>query len=207
MKNNIFFISSLFGITIATAQTPTAGELIKVHSVADATEMNSITGIVPGSLIYNTTNNKMYTYSSGTWEITGNSPKFLDVYDNTASFTIPSTYIQIPLTTTRINEGGIFTVASNQITVGETGVYEVEYGVACRSNTWSNVEVVLRRNGVDVPASFVSGGPYSKYSTTTRKVYLSISNGDALSLFAHNRGSSSIVSDQNGSFVLIKKIK
>lgn len=48
------------------SQTPTAEELVKIHSVSDS-EMNAIANPIEGSYIYNTTSETMHYYNGTDW--------------------------------------------------------------------------------------------------------------------------------------------
>lgn len=53
--------------TKAVAQVPTANELVGIHVVSES-QMNSITGPITGTLIFNSDANSVYEYSGSAWE-------------------------------------------------------------------------------------------------------------------------------------------
>ncbi len=55
--------------------------------------------------------------------------KVFDAYDTAASQTINNTASTLSLGTGRTNIGGIFTLASNTVTISEAGVYRINYSV------------------------------------------------------------------------------
>ncbi|MBU2996347.1 hypothetical protein KO500_07870 [Cellulophaga baltica] len=65
MKYFFLFIL-IYTTSLLQAQTPKANELTKLHEVTTA-EMNSIDSPEAGSLIFNTTENKLYYYNGTEW--------------------------------------------------------------------------------------------------------------------------------------------
>lgn len=58
------------------AQTPSAGELVTLHTVTNTTTMNSITGASPGALVFNMADKNIYVYDGITWQqVGGNGPE------------------------------------------------------------------------------------------------------------------------------------
>ncbi len=58
------------------AQTPSAEELVTIHSVANSTGMNSISGASAGALVFNLADKNLYIYDGTTWQLVGgNGPE------------------------------------------------------------------------------------------------------------------------------------
>ena len=138
--------------------------------------------------------------------------KLIDVYDANNGYTINNNnYRKIQLNTTRLNQGGIFTLANNEVTVSEGGTYEIEYGVAAQTNAQARVEAKLQVNGVDLVAGQTYDGGWYKKVTATRKMYVALNANDVISIWAQrtqqfNSGSNSVTTIRDGSFLLIKKL-
>lgn len=143
----------------------------------------------------------------------GNSVnQFIDTYDSNNGYTINNnSYRKIQLNSIRINEGGIYTLANNEVSVTEAGTYEIEYGVAVETNAQARVEAKLQINGVDLAASETFDGGWYKKVTATRKMYVALNENDVISVWAQrtqrfNSGANSVTTLRNGSFLLVKKL-
>ena len=137
--------------------------------------------------------------------------KFIDVYDSNNSYSVSlNSFVKIRLNTTRINQGGIFSLNNNEITVNENGVYEVEYGVSTYTIAQGSSEGKLQVNGVDVAASRTYNGGWYKRNTATRKLYLSLNANDKVSAWVQKTqafgGSNGVSTNKDGSFLLIRKM-
>ena len=64
--------------------------------------------------------------------------KVFDAYDTAASQNITNAATTLNLGTSRTNLGGIFTQASNQVTISEAGVYRINYSVGTTVPTGTN---------------------------------------------------------------------
>lgn len=202
----------LISVSLLFAQTPDPASLIQVHTVNTSAELDAITGANPGSLIFNLENNKLYSFKSGGWSAEAKTPKLLEVYDNNSSYSIGTAMQVIQLNTIRINEGGIFSLSSNQVTVSENGLYEIRYGIAGITNYHAFIEGALYVNGTKLTASEVFGGGWYKKNTISRTVFLEINAGDTIEIQAKRdqtwtNASNSLNTIQAGSFLTIKKIK
>ncbi|MEM9144343.1 MAG: hypothetical protein AAGA86_15240, partial [Bacteroidota bacterium] len=138
--------------------------------------------------------------------------KLVDVYDaNTAYDVDVNTFRQVQFNTTRLNEGGIFTLIDNNVRVSEGGTYEITYGVSAMTDAWTGIEAQLRVNNVEVTASNSFNGGWYKGSTATRKVYLNLNANDEVSVWVQridrtNNGGNNVSTIQNGSSLLINKL-
>lgn len=136
----------------------------------------------------------------------------IDTYDSNNSYTINyNNYGKIRLNTVRLNQGGIFSLSNNEITVSEAGTFEIEYGVAVLTNAQARVEAKLQINGVDMVASETFDGGWYKKVTATRKMYVSLNANDVVSIWAQrtqrfNSNANSVTTLENGSFLLIKNL-
>jgi hypothetical protein len=206
------FISALaFGY----GQLPSAGDLIGVHRLSQ-TEIGQINGLIEGSLVYNENSKELQVYNGSQWAIPGftaSQKKFIEVYDSNSSYTLAeNVYTKVRFNTTRINEGAAFTVTNNEIRVLESGIYEVEYGVSARTNAQTMIDAKLTVNGADVIASETHNGGWYKNVTCTRKMFLELNANDNLSVWVRrtqsfNNGGNATQSIQNGSFILLHKLK
>ena len=144
----------------------------------------------------------------------GNSAplKLIDVYDANNPFNhVPNSFRIIRFNTTRLNLGGIFTLNNNEITIGEAGTYEIEYGVSVRTNAQSTIDCKLQLNGADIPASSTSAGGWYKNVTATRKLYLTLAANDKITAWgqrkdAFGNGGNLVTTIKDGSFLLIRKL-
>ncbi len=140
------------------------------------------------------------------------SPKLIDVYDANNPFNhVPNSFRIIRFNTTRLNLGGVFSLNNNEITIGETGTYEIEYGVSVRTNAQSTIDCKLQLNGLDVPASGTSAGGWYKNVTATRKLYLILAANDKITAWGQRKdtfgnGGNSVTTIKDGSFLLIRKL-
>jgi len=76
MKNELIATLLLFSINILSAQV-SEDLLVNIHSVTN-TEMNSLNPN-PGSLVFNTSTNKVYAYDGTLWEKVSNNNAFGDI--------------------------------------------------------------------------------------------------------------------------------
>lgn len=68
MKTHILLLTLFALLTFsAQAQVPKGGNLIGIHKVT-TTEMNSITGMDTGNIVYNLDSSKYYYYNGSNWE-------------------------------------------------------------------------------------------------------------------------------------------
>ncbi|WP_298479080.1 hypothetical protein [uncultured Maribacter sp.] len=74
MKNIVFLFVFLFSL-LANAQVPSGGDLVGLHNVA-STDLPSITGPIVGSILYNSTTEKIYIYKVGGWTTIGDSDEW-----------------------------------------------------------------------------------------------------------------------------------
>jgi len=255
----VLILTILSAFQFIKAQTPTAGELVGIH-VLTQTEIDAIANPIVGTLVFNSNDNTLQSFSGGEWSVpeslstfvdnmdgtftytnendesitlgtigpqgpkgdqgdTGpQGPpgtivnKLIDVYDSNAGYTINNgSYVKIRLNSTRINLGGVFSLANNELTVNEDGTYELEYGVAVQTNAQARVEAKLQINGVDLNASETFDGGWYKKVTATRKLYVTLNEDDVISIWAQrtqqfNSGSNSVTTLADGSFLLVKKL-
>jgi len=138
--------------------------------------------------------------------------KFVDVYDSNNSYTVNlNTFRKVRFNTVRLNQGGIFSIANNEITVSKAGTYEIEYGVAYRTNAHAIGETKIQINGVDLIASRAYNGGWYKDVTASRKIYLSMNANDVISVWVQrtqffNSSANSLSTIKDGSFLLVKKL-
>jgi len=130
-KNILFFCLLLFSIGIS-AQAPTAGELIKVHSVTTV-EMNAIASPETGSVVYNTEEKRIYQYDGSNWlEIVVVTPTIkaltsnytLTALDNGKVFTINSsspTTLTIPSGLPVGFNISLYQIGNGKMTISESG--------------------------------------------------------------------------------------
>jgi len=139
------------------------------------------------------------------------APKFIDVYDSNTSYKVNlNSFIKVKLNSTRINQGSIFSLANNEITVSEAGTYEIEYGISTYTIAQGSSEGKLQVNGVDVRASHTYNGGWYKNNTATRKLYLKLNASDKVSAWVQKTqafgGSNGVSTIKDGSFLLIRKM-
>lgn len=253
----LFVLLGLFHFT--HAQTPTAGELVGIHVLTQA-EIDGIANPIVGTLVFNSDENILQSFSNGGWSVPETvstfvdnmngtftytnendesvtigtigpqgpkgdqgdpgpqgpqgtiSNQLIDTYDSNNGYSInTNTYRKIRLNTERLNQGGIFSLSNDEITVTEAGTYEIEYGVAVETNAQARVEAKLQVNGVDLVASETFDGGWYKKVTATRKMYVSLNANDVISVWAQrtqrfNSGGNSVTTLEDGSFLLIKKL-
>jgi hypothetical protein len=139
--------------------------------------------------------------------------KIIDCY-NTASYNLGTSFSTVRINTTRINSStSVFSLNSSnyQLTINESGVYEVEFTITAKTDYWSSFNAKLQINGADVTASEISNGGWYKDVTASRKLYLTISAGDQLRIQARRSdtqysGSNDADILANGSSLTIKKL-
>lgn len=183
--------------------------LAQVASTGIITYTNEDTTAQTANVISTDTNN---TITAGTDGGAFLASKIIDVYDSNASYAINlNTFSKVQLNTTRINQGGTYTLNNNEITVSEAGTYEIEYGVAAKTDVWSSLEAKIRVNSNYLTATSSYNGGWYKNSTATRKVYQTLNANDVISIWVQridlqNDGSNSVNTIQNGSYLLIRKL-
>jgi len=67
MMKYFFYILAISTIFSSSSSAVTADELMQIHKVT-TTEMNNINTPIPGSLVYNTSENSLYFYTGTLWK-------------------------------------------------------------------------------------------------------------------------------------------
>lgn len=171
---------SVFETETSISQNTSNGEI---------TFTNEATNTSTAVVISGDANNDIKTGSDGGAYI---QTKIFDCY-NSVGYNLTPGFSTVRLNTTRINNStSVYSLntSNNEVTINETGVYEVEYTVSARTNTWSYLNAKLELNGSDITASEVSNGGWYKDSSATRKLYLNINSGDELRIRARRRDAS-----------------
>ena len=77
MKTNLLILLFIIlVIPFSRAQTPTAEELVTVHSVTNSTAMTSISGASAGALVFNLADKNLYIFDGTNWKVVGaNGPE------------------------------------------------------------------------------------------------------------------------------------
>ena len=130
-------------------------------------------------------NSQVLTYntSSSQWEPQGKTLKVVDLYSTTASQTISNVVSTLNINTVRINLGSIFTLATNQITVSETGTYRITYniGVNIASTNEVSSRFWLENNNTEIVNSNIIIHAYGgSYSCSSRSIILQLSASDVI---------------------------
>lgn len=91
MKKNILIVIANLYLGFLFAQTPDGEQLVGLHNVP-TTDLSSINNPVTGSLLYNPTDKKVYTYDGTNWvEVSGDSEKSdLELNTTTGKLTLTS---------------------------------------------------------------------------------------------------------------------
>ena len=139
--------------------------------------------------------------------------RIFDGYDNTGGQYINSTFVKLNIDRIRTNLSG-FTLAYDNITIPENGVYEITYNVTFRntSNVRSSVLSELRLNNIRIDASDLytyhrtSNG---SYQTSSRTLILTLAQNNLLSIqsrrFEGNENSS-LITVTDAISISIKKL-
>jgi len=102
MKKTILFFCLLLASIGISAQAPTAGELIQIHSVTTV-EMNAIASPETGSVVYNTDDKRIHQYDGSSWlEVVVTKPTIKVLTSN--------------YTLTALDNGKVFTINSSSST-------------------------------------------------------------------------------------------
>ncbi|MBK7634769.1 MAG: hypothetical protein IPJ13_11110 [Saprospiraceae bacterium] len=109
--------------------------------------------------------------------------KVVDLYSTTASQTISNVVSTLNINTVRINLGSIFTLATNQITVSETGTYRITYniGVNIASTNEVSSRFWLENNNTEIVNSNIIIHAYGGSSScSSRSIILQLSASDVI---------------------------
>lgn len=110
--------------------------------------------------------------------------KVFDAYDTAASQTISNAASTLPLGVGRTNIGGIFTLASNTVTISESGVYRINYSVGTTipvgTNEFSS-RFWLENGGTEIINSNIIIHAYNGSSNcSSRSFVIQLAAGSAL---------------------------
>jgi len=183
----LFVLLGLFHFT--HAQTPTAGELVGIHVLTQA-EIDGIANPIVGTLVFNSDENILQSFSNGGWSVPETVSTFVDNMNGTFTYT---------------NEN------DESVTIGTIGPQGPKGDQGDPGNAQARVEAKLQVNGVDLVASETFDGGWYKKVTATRKMYVSLNANDVISVWAQrtqrfNSGGNSVTTLEDGSFLLIKKL-
>ena len=193
------------GITRNNITAGTSSNVATNPLVLDAGATNAVVGGANATLTVNNTaplwnanqlqgrnvantapsNSQVLTYntSSSQWEPQGKTLKVVDLYSTTASQTISNVVSTLNINTVRINLGSIFTLATNQITVSETGTYRITYniGVNIASTNEVSSRFWLENNNTEIVNSNIIIHAYGGSSScSSRSIILQLSASDVI---------------------------
>ena len=110
--------------------------------------------------------------------------KVFDAYDTAASQTINNTASTLSLGTGRTNIGGIFTLASNTVTISEAGVYRINYSVGTTipvGNNEFSSRFWLENGGTEIVNSNIIIHAYNgSNNCSSRNFIIQLAAGSAL---------------------------
>ncbi|MBK8054719.1 MAG: hypothetical protein IPK35_16005 [Saprospiraceae bacterium] len=197
--------TTTIGITRNNIVSGTSSNVATSPLILDAGATNAIVGEANATLTVNNTaplwnanqlqgrnvattapsNSQVLTYitSSSQWEPQGKTLKVVDLYSTTAAQTISNTTSTLNINTTRINLGSIYTLASNQITVSESGTYRITYNVGVNIGTTNEISsrFWLENNNTEIVNSNIIIHAYGgSTSCSSRSIILQISANEVI---------------------------
>ncbi|MFS4466408.1 hypothetical protein [Maribacter sp. 2210JD10-5] len=143
----LFFALVVCGIFKICAQTPTAGDLVKIHSVSNA-EMNAIVSPEEGSLIFNTDARTLYEFNGTDWN------KFIDAPSRTVILnasggslpTATNTFFNLPLDATDIqyiNSNYFNVTGTSKVTILKQGNYMISGEISTTNMPSGDTKFIL----------------------------------------------------------------
>jgi len=141
------------------------------------------------------------------------SLRVFEAYDNTGGSVANegTGFNTLNLDTVRTNQSG-FTLASDAVTIPETGIYEINYSTtfSAGSNQNSVVETRIFINGtaVDGSSTFIALTDTGEDSTASKNIIISLTSGDQITLRSQREGSAqnTATTETDGTNITIKKL-
>ncbi|WP_435625127.1 hypothetical protein [Flagellimonas sp.] len=146
----ILFFLLLGGLTTSWGQTPSTGDLIKVHN-ANQTEISSISNPEDGMLIYNEDTGQINFFSGSNWVAPSNESKTLVLNrasngNNNLIVNSTNTYYDFPVNATHelSNTGGIYqTLGNGRIRVNQAGTYFMSAAFSVRDMPSGDTKYII----------------------------------------------------------------
>ena len=151
--NNVLgtlFFLLLGGLYSSWGQSPSTGDLIKVHN-ANQTEINSLTSVESGMLIYNEDSRQLNFFEGNRWVAPTKTNKTLVLNranngNNNLIVNRNNQYFDFPVNATHelSNSGGIFqTTGNGRIRISETGTYFMSAAFSVRDMPSGDTKYII----------------------------------------------------------------
>ena len=173
--------------------------VVHTHVMADITDSTWISDItnesiknlsdVSSSMVPSDGQVLTYNSTSGLWEAqnsSGSAPKVCCRHNGSSSQSLSSSFITINIGTDVTTDTSYYSVASNEITILQSGWYKVTYEVSFDSAGGMNgdkfqVLTQLELNGIKIAGSYIYTSGTNNYSqTSSATIWINVSANDVL---------------------------